>query len=62
MFLVVLKLVLVLLLNMSSILELSELFASYERLIKFFSAWGARKKILGCGLLEGISTQADTMS
>ena len=47
---------------MSSILELSELFVSYERLIKFFSAWGDRKKILGCGLLEGISTQADTMS
>ena len=34
----------------------------HERLIKFFRAWGSgQKKLLGCGLLGGISTQADTM-
>ena len=53
MFLVVLKLVLVLLLNMSSILELSELFVSYERLIKFFSAWGGQKKNSGLWYARG---------
>ena len=30
------------------------------RLVKIFSAWGGQKKMLGCGLLKGISTQADT--
>ena len=34
----------------------------HEGLIKFFRAWGSgQKKLLGCGLLGGISTQADTM-
>ena len=49
-----------LLLNICNVLELSELFVCPGGLAKFFSAWGD-KKLLVCGLLGGISTQADTM-
>ena len=47
---------------MCNTLELSGLFVCLRRLIRFFSAWGDSKKILGCGVLGGISTHADTMS
>ena len=30
-------------------------------LVKSFSDWGGQKELLDCGLLGGISTQADTM-
>ena len=55
------KSVLVLLLNMCETLGLSELFVCLGELIKSFSVWGDRKKMLGSGLLRGISTQADTI-
>ena len=44
-----------------SILELSLPFTHLEGLAKFFNAWG-QEKLLGCGLLGEISTQADTMN
>ena len=37
------------------------LFVCLEGLIKFFSALRDEKKMQGCGLLGGISAQADTM-
>ena len=55
------KSVLVLLLNMCEMLGLSELFVCLGELIKSFSVWGDRKKMLGSDLLRGISTQADTI-
>ena len=45
---------------MRNTLVLSALFVCLGGLTKFFSAWGDRKKMLGYGLLGGISTQADT--
>ena len=64
MFASVLKSVEVLLLNMCNLLELSGLFVCLGVLVKFFSALegggeGSRKN--NCGLLGGISIQADTM-
>ena len=56
------KLVNVLFLNMCKILESIGLFVCHGGLTKFFSAWGAGEKLLGCGLLRGISTHADTMN
>ena len=58
----VLKLVKVLFLNMCKILESTGFFVCHGGLVKFFSAWGAGEKLLGCGLLRGISTHADTMN
>ena len=61
MFQAVLKSVEVLLLNMCNKLELSES-SAFCLSGETFSVLGRQKKLLGCGLLGGISTQADTMS
>ena len=65
MFASVLKSVEVLLLNMCNLLELSGLFVCLGVLVKFFSALeggGGEGSIKNnCGLLGGISIQADTM-
>ena len=45
---------------MCKILELSGLFVCLRDLLSF-SVLGGQKKLLGCGLLGGISTQTDTM-
>ena len=45
----------VILLNMSDILELSGFLTSLGGHIKFFNAWRGQKKLLVCGLSEGIS-------
>ena len=45
---------------MCNILKLSGLAVCQEGFVKFFSAWGS-KKMLGFGLLGGISTQSNTM-
>ena len=53
-------------LNMCKILELSELFVSLGgrgvETCSVFQSLGGQKKLLDCGLLGGVSTQADTMS
>ena len=45
---------------MCNTLELSGLLAYFGDLLSF-SVPGGQKKLLGCGLLGGISTQADAM-
>ena len=44
---------------MRNILELSGPFISLGGLVKFLSSWGTGKMV-DCGLLGGISTQAET--
>ena len=34
---------------------------AWGRLVKFFSAWGEEKKLLGCSLVGGFSSEAGTM-